>query len=110
MTKNLKKNVLTNAEYYSLTRWIDENKNTFNNLTQIEIAKVATTTLGFPVTSANVYGASNVLGLKLGQREMRGNILLKNKDSNRTIAKHLVHLYTKLGEQVPLSLQEIANR
>lgn len=105
-----KKNMLSNIHAYSLTKWIEENKASFDKLTQMKIAEIASTQLGFPVTTSNVYGASNVLGIKLGQREVRQNIFAKTKDSHRVIAKHLVHLYTKLGEPVPQALQEIANR
>jgi len=105
-----KKNMLSNAHTYGLTKWIEEKKDTLDKLSQKQIAEIATTQLGFAVTTSNIYGASNVLGIKLGQREMRANVFAANKDTNRTIAKHLVHLYAKLGEPVPLSLQEIANR
>jgi hypothetical protein len=111
MTTPATKNVLTKAENYKLIRWLDEKKDTLNNLSQPQIAKVATGDLGFLVTVANVYGGCNVLGIKLGQRELKGQIYYNYKNSNQsqTIAKHLVYLYTRLGEPVPQPLQEIAN-
>jgi hypothetical protein len=111
MTTGKTKNVLTKAENYKLIRWLDEKKDTLENLTQPQIAKLATAEIGHTVTVANVYGACNVLGIKLGQRELRGQIYynFKNSTQSQTIAKHLVYLYTKLGEPVPQPLQEIAS-
>lgn len=102
-----KKNVLTHAENYKLVRWIEDKKDTLNNLSQEQIARLAKSELGYEVTIANIYGACNVLGIKLGFREIKGQIL-KDSSSIQTVAKHLVYLYTKLGEPVPPNLQEIA--
>jgi len=99
------KNNLDKAKSYKLTSWIDTNKEQLDKLTQPKIAEMAEKTLGFPVTAANIYGASNALGIKLGMREARSGY---DKNSSRVIAKHLVHLYEKLGEVVPESLRAIS--
>jgi len=105
-----KKNVLTHANTYKLTKWLDENKEALTNTTQAKIAVKATSELLFTVTTANIWGACNVLGIKLGQREMRAKSYALHNDVPRLIAKHLVYLYAKLGEPVPQSLSDVANR
>jgi len=80
-------------------------------MTQAQIATLAVENLGFTVTVANVYGACNAIGIKLGQREARAfHGLAAPKDTNRIIAKHLIDLYEKLNEPIPQSLQDIATR
>ena len=101
------KNSLDKAKSYRLTSWIDTNKETLEKLTQPKIADLATSALGFTVTVGNIFGASNALGIKLGQRIIRA---APAKDTNRTVARHLVYLYEKLGEPVPESLNAIATR
>ena len=102
-----KKNNLDKSNSYKLTRWIDINKEQLDKLTQFQIATMAEKTLGFSVTAANIYGASNALGIKLGMREIRSGM---DKNTNRVIAKHLAYLYEKLGEPVPESLRAIAKQ
>ena len=102
-----KKNSLDKSKSYKLTNWIDTHKEQLDKVTQPNIAKLAEKHLGFPVTVSNIFGASNALGLKLGQRATRVD---PNKDTSRTIARHLVALYGLLAEPVPDSLREIANR
>jgi hypothetical protein len=104
------KNVLTNSNTYRLTKWVDENKEVNMGKTKHEIAELAQTALGFTVTGSNVYGACGVLGIRVGVRAGSNKPPRASKDSTRTVARHLSYLYQKLGEQIPASLLEIANR
>jgi hypothetical protein len=105
-----KKNVLTHANTYKLTKWLDENKEVLTNTTQAKIAAKATSELLFSVTTGNICGACNVLGIKLGQRELRARSTRVHNDVPKLIAKHLVYLYETLGDPVPQSLHDIATR
>ena len=104
------KNILDASKSYQLTKWLDTNKLTLNDMTQAQIATLAAENLGFTVTVANIYGACNAIGIKLGQRIARAHNGAASKDINRLIAKHLAYLYNKLGEPVPAELHDIAYR
>jgi len=105
------KNILDAAKQYKLTKWLDTNKETFKDMTQAQIAVLAAENLGFTVTVANVYGACNAIGIKLGQRIARAhNGAAVPKDINRMLAKHIVYLYENLREPVPESLFNLAYR
>ena len=104
------KNILDAAKQYKLTKWLDTNKDTFKNMTQAQIAALAAENLGFNVTVANIYGACNAIGIKLGQRIAREHTGGATKDVNRMLAKHIVYLYENLREPVPESLFNLAYR
>ena len=104
------KNVLSHASVYKITRWLDEKHPNMSNLTHGQIAQFATADLGFAVTDSNIAHVANILEIKVGHKSKQMSINAMSKDGPRTIAKHLVYLYTKLGEPVPFDLQEIATR
>ncbi len=104
------KNILSHASVYKITRWLDEKHSAMANLTHAQIAQFATAELGFKITDSNIAHVANILEIKVGQRNAQMSLNARSKDSPRTIARHLVYLYTKLGEPVPFDLQEIAIR
>jgi len=79
-------------------------------LTQNQIADLACAYFDFDVTGKNISHIADILEIKVGHRSVQISLNKQVKDAPRTIAKHLVHLYGKLGEPVPLDLQEIATR
>jgi len=104
------KNILTHAQVYKLTRWLEEKHAGMANLTQGQIAELACAHFDFDITGKNISHIADILEIKVGHRSTQINLNKQVKDGPRTIARHLVHLYVKLGEPVPFDLQEIATR
>ncbi len=104
------KNILTHSQVYKLTRWLEEKHAGMVNLTQAQIADLACAYFDFQITGKNISHIADILEIKVGHRSTQIGLNKHIKDSPRAIAKHLVHLYVKLGEPVPFDLQEIATR
>lgn len=104
------KNTLTHSQVYKLTRWLEEKHSGMSNLTQAQIADLACAYFDFQITSKNISHIADILEIKVGYRSTQINLSKQSRDVPRTIARHLVYLYTKLGEPVPFDLQDIATR
>ena len=107
---SIKNNTLSYPDFYKVTRWIDENQDKLKGLTQEQISKQASAETGLTVTISNVRAIAATLDIQLGKPGGYKGVSSVSKDINRTLARAIVELYNKLGEEVPDALKAIATR
>ena len=107
---SIKNNTLSYPDFYKVTRWIDENQDKLKGLTQEQISKQASAETGLTVTISNVRAIAATLDIQLGKPGGHKGASSVSKDINRTLARAIVELYNKFGEEVPDALKAIATR
>ena len=103
-------NRMTQPDFFRAARWVEENQASLKGLTQPKAAEAVAAGTGLRITAANIQAMADATGIALGKiiREKGGKS--SSKDTIRTLARSLAHLYTGLGKAVPESLQAIAAR
>ena len=91
-------NVLSNAKFFQLSRWMMANADTAKSKTAKDLADHVSQALGFTITATNVANACEATGISvLRQRAKRGSSL-HDKDRVKRLARVVQKLYERLGE------------
>lgn len=107
MTETKSKNVLTHAQFYQLCNWLKEQDlDKAKIYTMTQLCHVARTALGSPVSPNSIGVAMSELKIELPKRPIMDTSFAGN-DRIRVIAKVLVDVLNKLGEEVPPELNAI---
>jgi len=96
-------NRLSAKQSYELCQWCKENIKVATS--REHASQLATLSLGFKVTYANIAKAEEVIGMQFPA--LRNS--KKYSDANVTIAKSIVALMESLGYPVPSDILEISN-
>jgi hypothetical protein len=99
-------NVLKNAEFLKLAKWLEERKELFDTKTAAQIAEEAEQELNFKISVSNIRATKKALGIEPKVRVVR----VGTPDKTQVlIAENLAKVMDALGMAVPDELKSIAN-
>lgn len=98
----IERNMLDGKQKYRLMQWLDTQRDRIERqkLTAPELAKEATTALGFTISPGNVYGAVGTIDLVLPQAAKRQATLERGKlqaEALATLPETLADILARLG-------------
>lgn len=101
-----KKNFLNAQQRFRLWKYVEENAEKQKNLTHVELAKEATSALGFPISASSITDARSGVGVHFKRsRGGKGGNLKLGADRTRVVARVLNHVVEDLGIDLPADLQ-----
>ena len=101
-----KKNFLSSQQRFKLWKYVEENAEKQKNMTHVELAREATSALGFPISASSITDARSGVGVRFKRsRGGKGGNLKRGADRTRVVARVLDHIVGDLGIDLPPDLE-----